>query len=119
MRLTRTPRSSKNSSCSSSTHQKKAEAIRIDAKETWAIACLVDGKHFVSGGKEGKIRRWRVEDDQEVGMPMDAKSPVLNIAVSQDGQWVVSGPPTRHTVTIGADPRPALAPSILQASEYP
>ena len=89
MRLTWTRESSKNSP--SNVHQKKAEAITIDAQETWAIACLVDGKHFVGGGKEGKIRRWRIKDGQEVGAPMDAKSPVLNIAVSQDGKWVVSG----------------------------
>ena len=92
MRLTRTRESSKSSSSSSNVHQKTAEVIRIDAQvETWAVACLVDGKHIVSGGEEGKIRRWRIEDGQEVGTPMDAKSPVLDIAVSQDGKWVVSG----------------------------
>ena len=55
------------------------------------IAFLVDGKHFVSGGNGGKIRRWRVEDGMEVGAPMDAGSAVYNIAVSRDGKWIVSG----------------------------
>ena len=45
----------------------------------------------MSGGEEGKIRRWRVEDGMEVGTPMDAGGTVHNIAVSQDGKWVVSG----------------------------
>ncbi|KAF8554789.1 WD40 repeat-like protein, partial [Imleria badia] len=56
-----------------------------------SVAFLVDGKHVVSGGREGKIRRWRVEDGEEVGMPMDAGNSVCNIAVSRDGKWIVSG----------------------------
>ena len=43
----------------------------------------------MSGGREGKIRRWRAEDGKEVGTPMDAGSEVYNIAVSQDGKWIV------------------------------
>ncbi|KAH0825676.1 WD40-repeat-containing domain protein, partial [Lanmaoa asiatica] len=39
----------------------------------------------------GKIRRWRMEDGKEVGIPMDAGDPIWNIAVSLDGKWVVSG----------------------------
>jgi WD40 repeat protein len=45
----------------------------------------------VSGGREKRIRRWRVEDGKEVGKPMDAGSVVYNLAVSQDGQWIVCG----------------------------
>ncbi|KAF8550627.1 WD40 repeat-like protein, partial [Imleria badia] len=55
------------------------------------VAFRVDGKHVVSGGNEGKIRRWRVEDGGEVGMPIDAGSVVCNVTVSRDGKWVVSG----------------------------
>ena len=47
--------------------------------------------HIVSGGWDGKVRRWRMEDRQEVGIPMDTGSPIFNIAVSRDGRWVVSG----------------------------
>ena len=57
----------------------------------WSVAFLVDGKHVVSGDKEGKIRRWRVEDGIEVGAPMDAGSCVCNIAVSRDGKWITGG----------------------------
>jgi WD40 repeat protein len=46
--------------------------------------------YVVSGGRPGKIRRWRTENGKEVGTPMDAGGTVYDIAVSQDGKWVVS-----------------------------
>ncbi|KAF8555339.1 WD40 repeat-like protein [Imleria badia] len=45
----------------------------------------------MSGGKQGRIRRWQVEDGKEVGTPMDAGRTVGALAVSRDGKWVVSG----------------------------
>jgi len=45
----------------------------------------------VSGGEEGKIRRWRIGDGKEVGTAMDAESGVLSIAVSRDGKVIVGG----------------------------
>lgn len=56
-----------------------------------SVAFLVDGKHIVSGGDEGKIRRWQMEDGKEVGTPMDAGSAVCNVSLSQDGRWIVGG----------------------------
>jgi len=52
-----------------------------------AVVFFADGKHFVTGGQDGKIRRWRVEDSScpEVAAPMDAESPVLDVAVSTNG----------------------------------
>ncbi|KAF8546010.1 WD40 repeat-like protein [Imleria badia] len=53
---------------------------------------LVDEKHVVSGGEGGKIRFWRVDNGDEVGMPMDSgDETIFNIAVSRDGKWIVSG----------------------------
>ena len=73
-------------------NQKEAKSIEIDGRgNITSIAFLADGKHVVSGGDEGKIRRWRAEDGRGVGKPMNAGSSVGNIAVSQDGKWVVSG----------------------------
>ena len=81
----------KSSEDSSFAHQKEAQPIEIDGRETiYSVAFLADGKHVLSGGVEGTIGCWRVEDGQG-GTPMDAGSPVLNLAVSQDGKWVVSG----------------------------
>jgi WD40 repeat protein len=87
--LTRTQESSDDSSFA---HQKEGKPIEIDGQEDiYSVAFLADGKHVASGGEQGKIQRWGVEDGQEVGTSMDAGSAVLNIAVSQDGKWVVSG----------------------------
>ena len=55
-----------------------------------SIALLADGQQFVSGDKNGKTRRWRVEDGEEVGVPIDAESAVRCVATSQDGKWIVT-----------------------------
>ena len=91
-RLLTTTESSKNSSSSSNIHQKEARLTEIVTRDyICSVAFLVDGKHVVGGSKEGKIRRWRVEDGKEVGTPMDAESAVCSVAVSRDGKWVVGG----------------------------
>ena len=76
----------------SSNHHQKVKTIEIDGERSIrSVAFLVDGGQFLSGGVDGKIRCWRVEDGEEVGMPIDAWSTVCTIAVSRDGKWVVSG----------------------------
>ena len=76
---------------SSEVQPSSAKMIDIDVRgQIYTVAFLVDGKHVVSAGHEGKIRRWRVKDGMEVGTPMDAGSTVYNIAVSRDGKWIVS-----------------------------
>jgi WD40 repeat protein len=73
-------------------HQKEANPIKINGWEfIYSVAFLVDGKHVVSGGRPGKIRRWQVEDGKGVGAPMYTGSPVFSIAVSPDGRWIFSG----------------------------
>ena len=85
MILTRSLESSEVPPCS-------AKTIKIDSQgNIWSVAFLVDGEHVVSGGEEGKIRHWRVEDGMEAGTPMVAGSWVCNIAVSRDGRRIVSG----------------------------
>ena len=77
---------------SSSAQQKEAKPIEIDGRgKIYSVAFLADEKHVLSGGEEGKIRCWRVEDGREVGTPMDAGSIIFNIAVSRDGKRIVSG----------------------------
>ena len=77
---------------SSFAHQNEAKPIEINVRTSiCSVAFLADGKHVVSGGKDGKIRRWRVEDGQEAGTPMNTMNSVLDLAVSRDGKWVVSG----------------------------
>jgi len=82
---------------SSSASNVAADANPIEIKaqrRIYSVAFLANGMQVVSGGREKKIRRWRVEDGKEVGKPMDAGSVVYNLAVSQDGQWIVHGTPT-------------------------
>ena len=90
--LTGTLELSENSSSSSIVHKNEAKAIEIVAQYAiYSVAVLVDGKHIVSGGQEGKIRHWRAEDGKEVESPMDARSVVNSMAVSRNGKWIVSG----------------------------
>ena len=88
--LTGTLESTDDRSISSTVHENGAIKI-VGQHIIYSVAFLVDGKHIVSGGAEGKIRRWRREDGKEVEGPIDAKSEVNNIAVSRDGKWIVSG----------------------------
>ena len=82
--LTRIPESSED--------QPTTKTIEIHGQDgVSSVAFLVDGNHVVSSDREGKIRRWRVEDGVEVGTPMNAGSWVFNIAVSRDGKWIVGG----------------------------
>ena len=77
---------------SSEVQPSSAKTIQVDGQDDiLSVVLLVDGKHVVGGDREGKIRRWRVEDGMEVGAPMDAGSIVFNTAVSRDGRWIVSG----------------------------
>jgi len=89
--LTRT-QANENDPSSSTVHRKEAEPIVIEGRyHILSVAVLADGKHVVSGDKEGKIRRWRIEDGKEVGTAMDAGNVVFSIAVSRDGKVIVSG----------------------------
>ena len=81
-----------NENRSSSIVQQEATSIEIDSQDNiYSVAFLVDGNLIVSADVEGKIRRWRVQDGNEVGAPMDVGSCVLSMAVSRDGKWVISG----------------------------
>lgn len=72
--------------------------IKVQDSGIRSVAFLADGKHFVSGDKNGNIRCRRMEDGKEVGRPMDAGSAIRSIAVSQDGKWIVAG--TSHKMIV-------------------
>ena len=87
--LTGTKESSEDSSFA---HQKEPKPIVIDGRGAiCSDALLDDGKHVVSGAKEGRIRRWRMEDGREVGTSMYAGDFLQTIAVPPDGKWITSG----------------------------
>ncbi|KAF8547809.1 WD40 repeat-like protein [Imleria badia] len=56
-----------------------------------SVNFLPDGKHLVSGGFEGTLRRWQVRDDREVGIPIETGSVIHGTGTSKDGNWIVSG----------------------------
>ena len=57
-----------------------------------SVVFAEDGKQVLSGGDEAAIRRWRVDDGQEVGESIRVEGAVvLAAAVSPDGKWLVCG----------------------------
>lgn len=78
--------------CSGDIRHIGVEILKMDGRSgICSVIFLADGVHMVSGGSEGKIRRWRLEDGREVGAAMDAGSRVLNLSASRDGKRIVSG----------------------------
>ena len=68
--------------------------VEINGSERRILSVLFtdDGKQVLSCGDEGVIRRWRVDDGQEVGEPIRVqKAKVYAAAVSPDGKWLVCG----------------------------
>ncbi|KAG9311987.1 WD40-repeat-containing domain protein [Chiua virens] len=72
--------------------QNVRRTIKIDGRDDiYSVAFLMEGKHVLSGGKEEKIRRWRLEDGKEVARQIDVGGWGNTIAVSRDGKWIVGG----------------------------
>ena len=58
-----------------------------------SVTFLAGGRHFVGGGFDGKIRRWRTDNVRQTGKPMNAgdfRDQVACLAASRDGKWLVS-----------------------------
>ena len=57
-----------------------------------SVVFAEDGEQVLSGGKEGVIRRWRVDDRHEVGEPIRVEGAEIKaIALSPDGKWLACG----------------------------
>ena len=66
--------------------------IKSSQQAVYSVLFINDGKQVLSAGNEGVIRRWRVDDGQEVGKPIRVEgAPVFAAAVSPDGKWLVCG----------------------------
>ena len=55
----------------------------------WGVAFHPDGRHFLGGGREQGIRRWRLANSQEVGEQTGVT--LQAISVSKDHKWIVCG----------------------------
>ncbi|KAI9569853.1 hypothetical protein HD554DRAFT_2170850 [Boletus coccyginus] len=57
-----------------------------------AVFFAEDGKQVFSGGDEGMLRRWRVDDGHEIGEPIRAEgAEICAAALSPDGKWLLCG----------------------------
>ena len=75
----------------------------IETERTFGPVAFVGDAGYIVGGDGTKIRRWRSDDGEEVGQPMDAGSEVSSIAVSRDGKWIVGGTKTGEVPVWNAD----------------
>ena len=62
-----------------------------NSKRVNSVLFTDDGKQVLSGDEEGMLRRWRVDDGQEVGEPFRAIGEIYAAALSPDGKWLASG----------------------------
>ena len=65
--------------------------IEVDGrKHINSLVFLEDGKHLLSGGKDGTIRQWHVKDGMEIkDQQITTPSTVRAIALSHDSNWIV------------------------------
>ena len=70
-----------------------SRTIEIDARHTiYSLAFVKGAKQVLSGGSEGKLRRWRVSDGGKIGEPIQGGGgEIYAVAVSPDGKWLVCG----------------------------
>ncbi|KAF8552374.1 hypothetical protein OG21DRAFT_1443645, partial [Imleria badia] len=67
--------------------------IEINTQHTiFSVLFAEDGKQILSGGAEGKLRRWQVDDGHEVGEPIRIEGTQIYAAsMSPDCRWLVLG----------------------------
>ena len=65
--------------------------IKCSKRAVYSVLFTNDGKQVLSGDEEGMLRRWRVDDGQEVGEPFRAQREILAVALSPDGKWLACG----------------------------
>ena len=84
-----------------------SRTIGIDTQHTiYSVVFAEDGKHVLSGGKEGMLRRWRVDDGNEVGDPIRVQgAEIYAVALSPDRKWLVCGLRFSHPKKGGAHVR--------------
>jgi hypothetical protein len=78
-----------------------AKGERLDTfsqplKEQYSVAFMPDGRHVIAGGVDSRIRVWKLSDSAKEGTNELVESlfahdgPILRLAVSRDGRWIVS-----------------------------
>ncbi len=78
-----------------------AKGERLDTfsqplKDQYTVAFLPDGRHVIAGGVDSRIRVWKLSESAKEGTNEIVESlfahdgPILRLAVSRDGRWIVS-----------------------------
>ncbi|KAF8552461.1 hypothetical protein OG21DRAFT_1511487 [Imleria badia] len=67
--------------------------IEINTRRTiYSVLFAEDGKQILSGGAEGMLRRWRVDDGHEAGEPVQTEGrEIWAASLSPDHRWLVFG----------------------------
>ncbi|KAI6041675.1 hypothetical protein EDC04DRAFT_3139607 [Pisolithus marmoratus] len=64
-----------------------AKRLQIVTQSDVEAVAFADERQVIAGDVNGDIRRWKIEDGQQQGPIMQARSRILAIVVSQDGRW--------------------------------
>jgi WD40 repeat protein len=92
-------------------------------KEQYAVAFVPDGRHVIAGGVDSRIRVWRLSESAKegtneiVGSHFAHDAPILRLAVSRDGHWIVSSSEDR-TVKVWSSPRFEQAARFADESDW-
>ena len=74
-------------------HSDSSKIIEINSqREVYSLVFVEDGKQIISGGEEGFLRRWQIDDGHEVGeaIPVEGGE-IYAVALSPDHKWLVCG----------------------------
>ncbi len=92
-------------------------------KEQYAVAFMPDGRHVVAGGVDSRIRVWKLSDSAKEGTNEIVESlfahdgPILRLAVSHSGRWIVSSSEDR-TVKVWSAARYEQAAQFTDDSDW-
>ncbi len=92
-------------------------------KEQYAVAFMPDGRHVVAGGVDSRIRVWKLSDSAKEGTNEIVESlfahdgPILRLAVSHNGRWIVSSSEDR-TVKVWSAARYEQAARFTDDSDW-
>jgi WD40 repeat protein len=92
-------------------------------KEQYAVAFMPDGRHVVAGGVDSRIRVWKLSDSAKEGTNEIVESlfahdgPILRLAVSHGGRWIVSSSEDR-TVKVWSAARYEQAARFTDDSDW-
>ena len=78
-----------------------------------AVTFTTDG-HIFGADERGEIRRWRIEDAQQIGPTMKASGFVESAVVSDNGRWLVTGDDGRKCIVWNAQTHA----KVLEVTEH-